>query len=120
MRHEISKTYQWQIETTDGYILNQYNDDGSENNWKLLSIEKIIRVSVIPAIVGFIRHDCFIDIGAGEKFVKRFGRGIMKNTANGYVLSEYIHCIETMAYRMWICSTTGQVMVTRPDYELYI
>jgi hypothetical protein len=33
---------------------------------------------------------------------------------------EYIHCIVTTHYRMWVFSSSGQVLITNPEYELYL
>jgi hypothetical protein len=33
---------------------------------------------------------------------------------------EYVHCIETTHYRLWVLSSSGQALVTNPEYELYL
>ncbi len=118
----LSELYQWEVETTDHQIIRQYNDDGSENPSTLIPIEEVVRASLLPRIPeGRPRHDVLIDRNKGEKFVKRFGRGIMKNqNGNGYSLFEYLHCIQTSHYRFWVFSNTGQSLVTNPGFEVYL
>ena len=33
---------------------------------------------------------------------------------------EYLHCIETTAYRLWVFSSSGQALVTNPEFQLYL
>jgi hypothetical protein len=33
---------------------------------------------------------------------------------------EYLHCLETTHYRLWVFSSSGQSLVTNPEYELYL
>jgi len=77
---EFSKLYQWEMETSDGIVLRQYEDDGKENTWTSLDIDKIVRVSFIPSLPILPRHDCNIDINSGEKFIRRFRRNAQKHT----------------------------------------
>jgi hypothetical protein len=115
---KISEAYQWEVEEPSG-IIRQYNDDGSENSSSMIAITEIVRISIIPRVAGLPRHDVLINQEKGEKFVRRFGRGIMKNNG-GYMLSEYLHCIETNRYRFWVFSSTGQSLVTNSEFEVYI
>ena len=114
-----STFYKWEMESSDGLILAQYDENGIEQTWKKLDTEKIIRVSFIPNIPLLSRHDVFIDKLSGEKFIKRFGRGFIKQKPNGFKLSEYINCCVTNRYRFWVFSN-GYSMVTHKNYELRI
>lgn len=115
----ISEIYQWEVEEPDR-VIRQYSDDGSENPSTLIQPDKVVRASIIPRKMPFPRHDILIDHSKGETFVKRFGRGILKNVNGEYVLSEYLHCIETKNYRLWVFSTTGQSLVTNIEFEVYL
>lgn len=112
--------YFWQIETADGKIISQFDQDGQEHSWKEVeNKDAIIRVSLIPKLAVLPQHDIIIDIASGEKFIKRFGRGFIKQGNDGFKLREYVNCIITNRYRAWIFST-GRVLITRKDYEVYL
>ena len=118
---KISEIYQWEIETADHTVIRQYNDDGSENPSILIPADEVVRVSILPRIPeGRPRHDVLLDRSRGEKYVRRFGRGIMKNKGEGYALAEYLHCVQTSHYRLWVFSQTGQSLVTNPEFEVYL
>ena len=112
--------YSWEIETADGAVLGQYDADGVEQSWKTIDANSVVRVSFIPAVPMLPRHDVIIDASAGERFVKRFGRGFIRQSEAGFQLHEYLNCVETSRYRLYVFSTTGRTMVTRPDYEVYL
>lgn len=110
--------YQWEMETADGKVLRQYEEDGTENTWKQLNVDDVVRVSIVPMIPGLPRHDVFIDATAGEKFVKRYASGFLKQS-NQFRLSEYVNCVVTNRYKLWVFSD-GRSLVTRNDYELNV
>lgn len=116
---ELAESYFWELETIDGVVLSQYDEEGKERSWKTIELDKVVRASFLPKLPLFPRHDCLIDITKGEKFVSRKGRGIMKFIDNGYKLAEYLQCFTTTNYRMWVFSTSGKVIITNKDYELY-
>ena len=64
--------YNWEMETSDGTVLKQYNEDGSENTWKQLDVDKVVRVTYMPKIAMLPSHTCLIDISKGERFIRRF------------------------------------------------
>lgn|SRR5574343_447394 len=113
----MNTLYSWEMETIDGVIRTQYNENGEEQTWKDLPLDDICRVSLIPTIPLLPRHDVFIDKANGECFVKRFGRGFMKMDGAGIGLKHYVNCIVTNLYRFWIFPD-GRTMVTHKDYEL--
>lgn len=112
--------YAWEVETEGGFILSQFNKDGQENSWKVVDPEAVIRISFVPRMSNFPvpRHDILIDRANGERFIRRFGRGFIKQSA-GFELSEYINCCVTNNYRLYVFSS-GRTLITRPDYEVYL
>jgi hypothetical protein len=118
MNMEISELYQWEVETPEK-VIRQYNDDGTENPSTMIPVDEVVRASIISRNGG-PRHDLLIDREKGERFIKRFGRGFIKNTKDGFHLAEYVHCIITTHYRLWVFSTTGQGLVTNPEFEVYL
>src|SRR4030042_2988305 len=118
---DLKEVYQWEVETADHTVTRQYNEDGSENPSSLIPAGDVVRASLLPRVPeGRPRHDILLDPSKGEKFIRRFGRGIMKNKGEGYVLAEYLQCVVTSHYRLWVFSMTGQSLVTNPEFEVYI
>lgn len=111
--------YQWEIETSDGLVVRQYDENGNECTWKTIDTDKVARVSLIPSLPVLPRHDIFIDAAKGEKFIRRFGRGFIKNTETGYQVKEYMNCIVTNKYRLYVFSD-GRSMITNPEQEVYV
>jgi hypothetical protein len=116
---DFKDTYHWEIETVDGLITRQYVN-GLENTWKGLSLDKIVRCSFIPQIALLPRHDVLIDLAAGERFVRRFGRGFLKQTSEGIKMKEYLNCCVTNKFRFHVFGSCGRTLITREDYEVYI
>jgi len=106
------------METANGQILDQYDEQGNEQSWKKLRPEDVVRVSFLPTVALLPRHDVFIDIKDGERFIRRFGRGFMKQApGEGFRLRQYLNCCVTNRYRFWSFSN-GRALVTRKDYEV--
>jgi len=115
-----SDTYYWEMETKDGKVVRQYDENGKEQSWKkLVNPDDVVRVSLIPRLSVLPRHDVVIDRSAGEKFIKRFGRGFIKQAEDGLKLREYVNCIMTNRYRFWVFSD-GRCLITKNDYEVYV
>ena len=55
---------------------------------------------------------------SGLTFVRRFCRGFMHGLGGG--LREYVHCFVAEECRVYVKSSDGAVIVTPPDYELYL
>lgn len=74
-----------------------------------------VLVSLIP-IEGLLlpRHDL-----TGLIFKRRFGRGFIHALTDGETF-EYLHCIVTRYCRFYLRSSDGSVLVTPPNYELYL
>jgi len=107
----------WEMETDDGNVLRQYEEDGRENTWKKLDPERVVRVSLVPLVAILPQHNIFINRNAGELFIKRFARGFLKP---GTGLKEYVNCIVTNRYRVWVFSD-GRVLVTDKNFDnLYV
>lgn len=115
----MNKVYWWEIETVDGAVLRQFGDDGKENTWKSLDPDKVVRVSFTPIVKTLPRHDFLIPIDKGVKFIRRFGRAFLKQ-ADGFNMSEYANCIVTNKYRAYVFHSSGQVLVTDKNHEVYI
>ena len=98
------ETYEFEFELSDGTILSNSNPDNAS----------VVRISFIPSIVIFPRHDI---IFSGFKYIKRFGRGMMK-LSNGQ--KEYLHCVVTDSFRFYLRCSNGQSIITHKDYELYL
>lgn len=111
--------YTWEIETSDGRVFRQYDEHGNEQTWKAIEIDRIVRVSMMPSLPLLPQHDCFIDASKGEQFIKRFGRGFIKQTPEGFKLKEYVNCIVTNRYRLWVLSS-GKAVITNNEQEVYI
>jgi hypothetical protein len=115
----IEELYQWEVETASGDTIRQYNEDGSENPSTLIPVDEVVRASILSRY-GVRRHDILLDLSRGERFIRRFGRAIMKDRGEGHKMEEYLQCIVTNHYRLWVFSSTGQSLVTNPEYEVYI
>ena len=116
----IPERYQWEAEHIGGETVRQYNGSGEENPSSLIRPPEVVRFSIVPRVPGLPRHDILLDRNKGELFVRRFGRGFMKNTPTGVKHFEYLQCVVTNRYRVYVCSTSGQVMVTNADFEVYL
>jgi len=101
----VKKRYTWEIELIDGTIIN----DGNK-----FDFDKVIRCSYIPSINLFPRHDIiFTDF----KFKKRFARAFMGWNS---LVKEYLHCVITDKFRIYIKSTNGSCIITPQNYEMRI
>jgi len=115
---KINDLYSWEVELSTGEVYRQWGPNGKENSWRdVTKPELIVRVSLIPKVAALPRHDVLIDISNGERFVKRFGRGFIRQGADGYKLRQYLNCIRTNKYSVWVFPE-GRTMITRPDYEV--
>ena len=114
----ISDLYYWEVEMQNGDIFRQWSkDNGNECSWKDIKDPwNIVRASLIPKLDVLPRHDCIIDSGNGERFVKRFGRGFLK-MREGFELKRYLHCIVTNKYKLWVFPN-GSSMITGPQQEI--
>ena len=112
--------YMWEVQIANGAVFRRWNEDGTENSFrKSVTVpDDVVRVSMIPRIPVLPQHDVLLDIRKGERFIKWFGRGFQKQSA-GFNLVEYVNCIVTNKYRLWVYSS-GKTLVTRRDFELYI
>lgn len=116
---KVNDLYYWELELSTGEVYSQWNISGNETKWRdVKKLELIIRASLIPKIPILPRHDCFIDIEKGERFVRRFGRGFLKQTDN-FELKQYLNCIVTNNYRLWVFPD-GRTMITPADKEVYL
>ena len=110
--------YSWEMETADGEILSQY-ENGKENTWKSLDIDKIVRVSLIPSINLLPRHELLIDIAQGDRFVRRFGKGFIKSGPGGFSLKYYMNCVVTNRFRFCVIND-GRAICTHRDHDIFL
>lgn len=94
--------YKWEAELANGSVIAEGGD-----------LSGAVRFSFLPQAPGLPRHDL-----AGVMMVRRFGRGFVRALGGG--LSEYVHCVVCESCRVYVRSSDGTVLVTAPDYELYL
>ena len=101
---KLPDRYHWQATRADGSMFASGE-----------SLTEAAIVSLIP-VDGLLlpRHDL-----TGLSFKRRFGRGFIHALKGGETF-EYLHCIVTQQCRFYVRSTTGAVIVTPPEYELYL
>lgn len=99
----IRNIYSYEIELNNGDIITNHNNFNPED---------VIRVSFIPTIFSFPRHDIILN---GFKFEKRFCRVSMGWNS---IVKECLHCLITDKFRFYLRSTNGQCLITHKDYEL--
>ena len=121
---ELRNRYGWEAEhlgLNGEEVVRQYNGKGDkETPSTKIRAGEVVRFSIVPRVSGLPRHDILIDRNLGEKFVRRFGRGFMKDKGKGIRHFEYLQCVVTNKYRLWVFSTTGRILVTNPDFEVYL
>lgn len=107
--------YGWEIESSTVGVMRQYAgmiETGA--NWKLLDPDKIVRISIIPNIPDLPRYD--FHVTPDVKFERRFGRGFMRMGG----LFEYLQVVVMSDARYYIKSSTGEMVKTDKDYEVYL
>ena len=120
---KANQTYMWEMETKDGQVIKQYEVDKEteevkENSWKSLNPDDVVRVSMVPRLPVLPQHNVIINHKSGERFIKRFGRGFIR-VGSGTGLKEYVNCVVTNRYRLWVFSN-GSCTVTDRNYEVHI
>lgn len=115
---KVSDIFYWEVELKTGEVFSQWSPDGkNEAKWKdVRDLDGVIRASIIPKIPALTRHDCFIDIDNGHKFIRRFGRGFLKQS-EGFELKMYLNCIVTNWYRLWVFPD-GRTIITPSGEEI--
>lgn len=116
----VQDNYAWEVHTIEDVVYNQYLESGQELSFSIVPVEKVCRISLIPRQSWLQRHDCVLDLEKGDRLIKRFGRGIMKQNSEGINIVEYLQCIETNNYRLWVFSSNGRSLITHREYELYL
>lgn len=105
MIFKIKEVYNWEIELIDKTIITEGNK---------FDFDKVVRCSYIPTIKLFPRHDIiFTDF----KFKKRFARAFMGWNS---IVREYLHCVITDKFRVYIKSTNGSCIIVPKDYEMRV
>ena len=103
----INKHYEWEIGLTDGQVI--------KNKRLGFDPKSVNRVTLIPRKANLPFHEFKFK----DNFIKMFGRGFLKQKL-GFQLSEYLHCVVTDSYKIWVHSTTGGTLITDTDEEVYL
>lgn len=114
---EKGDAYHWEITTRDGSVMAQYSDDGCRNKWQDIERDAVTMILLRSTLAHLPDHVVFIDRDAGNRFLRYFGRGFLKNRGSGYKLVEYAFCIVTKAFRVYVLSD-GRMILTPASYEL--
>lgn len=96
--------YKWEVELEDKTVLSK----GAKFD------KKVVRFSLMPHNIILPRHDI---IFSDYKFIRRFCRGFTKY---GTGMKQYLHCIVTDKFRMYVFYSNGQCLIVDKDYELYL
>jgi len=98
----IQDNYIWEAEKKDGTILTtgEY-------------LEDVVRFSFIPTNFNVQRHDII-----GVPLIRRFNRGFINGLGGG--MKEYLLCVVSSTFRLYVKSSNGVILITPPDYELYL
>jgi hypothetical protein len=103
----IREIYNWEIETDKGEIYTKgYKFDG-----------EVIRISFLPTVDLYPRHDLVFTDQTKIKFVKRFCRTSIDWGSN---VKECMHCVITDRFRFYRKSSSGQCLITESDYDYYV
>jgi len=119
---EPSEVYVWEMETDNGTVIKQVDDDGVEHRRDEVDPHVVVRFTLKPRQKGspLPSHSAIVDHEKQERYVRSFGRGFIKDLGlAGYGLKEYVNCVETSFYRLWVFSN-GQCLTTNPGFEVYI
>ena len=104
---QLSDRYTYEIELRDGSI---------HKGVKGLDKDQVVRVSFIPAIELFPRHDIFF---YSFKFKKLIMRSFLElNTADK--VKNKIFILTTDKFKLHVFFDTGISLITNEDYDLYI
>jgi hypothetical protein len=98
----LQSQYTWEAVQKNGIVVSEGE-----------SLENAVKVSLIPGGGALPRHEL-----VGQKFVRRFGRGFVQGMGGG--LREYVQCVVCEDFRVYVLSSTGAIVVTPADYELYL
>ena len=105
MTNLVRELYSYEVETSRGTLHTK------DNNF---NPDEVVRVSFIPKSKLLPRHD--ITMSDGVRFAKRFARVLLNFRG---IPRECIHCVITDRFRFYLLSSSGRVLITHKDYELY-
>lgn len=98
----LQDAYRWEAEKPNGELVTVGGDLSECHRWSLL-----------PQREGLPRHDL-----VQVPMTRRFGRPFIRALGGGY--REYLHCVVTPGFRLYVRSSDGSAIVTPPDFELYL
>jgi hypothetical protein len=99
----LQNRYSWEAELADGSLIKSGED-----------LSDAVRVTLVPAPGSRLPGHSLV----GVPMVRRFGRGFIQALGGG--IREYLHCIITTQFRLYVRSTDGAALITPADYELYL
>jgi len=97
----LNDRYTWEAEKADGTKVT----DGGD-------LSGCVKFTLIPKSPLLPEH-AFV----GVDMTRRFCRGFIKAMGGG--MKDYVHCLVCRKFRVYVKSN-GAVIVTPPDYELYL
>lgn len=100
----MEHNYRWEAEQGDGTIIKTGGD-----------LTGCARFSLIPQNINLPQHDL-----VGIALKRRFDRTIAKNVLGTNKQIIVLHCIVAEGFRLYINDSTGSVLTTPEDYELYL
>jgi hypothetical protein len=100
----LADAYRWEAERGDGEIATVGG-----------GLSDCVRFSLLPQRPGLPRHD--FTRAQGCALVRRFARRFQHSRRG---LFEYLHCLVCERSRVWVRSTSGELIVTGPDEEVYL
>ena len=77
------------------------------------NLESTAKIMFCPAVPGLPEH-----LLTGVPMKRRFARGFVRGLGGG--MKDYVHCVVCDGFRFWLFSSTGRVLITPEDFELYI
>lgn len=112
-----NECYTWVLKLADGSQFPQFMD-GVQRSAREVQADEVVEVAFLPNVGGLRGHVVRIDREGGDRFVRLFGRGFLKQS-EGFQLSGYAFCVETARFRAWV-TWAGTVVVMGPSEELYL
>ena len=76
-------------------------------------LESAAKITFYPTVPSLQEHTL-----TGVTMKRRFARGFVRGLGGG--MKDYVHCVICEGFRFWLFSSTGRVLITPEDFELYI
>lgn len=99
---QMQDHYKWEAERPDGTVISEGE-----------RLDGCVRFSLVPQVPGLPRHDL-----VGVELLRRFNRGFIR--AMGGKMKEYLYCVVCKGFRLYVAASSGAVLVTPEDKEVYL